>query len=136
MNNTLIIGTCIVLALCIVYLFIGLASTRKKITTTSARRMVAPRSLEELLNILNFTIEKEILFRLKIELELKRSTRVITKFNEELNGLSKNVLNALSLEYLSELNYYYKTDYILKYIVKTIQLYLIKYMDDNKINTK
>jgi hypothetical protein len=127
----------LVLACPIVYGMFSIIGIKKRITqSTKISRAFAPRSLEELLNILNFTIEKEIMFRLRIELELKRSTRMITKFNDELSTLSKNVVNALSQDYYDELSYYYKTDYVLRYIVKTIQLYLIKYMDDNKITTK
>lgn len=110
----------------------------KKIREAQPKKIFTPtsRSLEELLGVLDFTIEKEIMFRLKIELELKRSTKIITAFDEELNTLSKSVIGALGEGYMNELNHYYTTDYILRYTVKTIQIYLIKYMDENKPTTK
>jgi hypothetical protein len=94
------------------------------------------RPLSDLVDILHFTIEKEITYRLRIEYEIKRSTKIITDYAGELNLLSKAVLNAFAPAFLKELQYYYNEQYILEYIVKMVQIFILKYMDENKIKTK
>lgn len=120
---------------CIVLTLLLLCTKRNK--KDNHIRHNEPRSLQELLSFLNFIIEQEITFKLKIELEIKKSTKIITGFNKELETLSKNINNSLSVDFLNELSYYVTREFIAKYIVRNIELYLIKHMSENQIiNTK
>jgi hypothetical protein len=94
------------------------------------------RELEVLLGILDLTIDNHILFKLKIEMEIKRKTTIITDYATELSDLTKKITNSFNKEFLHEFSYYYTNEYLSYYIVKRIELHLIKYMDEHKITTK
>lgn len=94
------------------------------------------RDLETLLSILNETIDRELLFKLTIDRGFGKRNYIIRDFEKELTIISKSILNSFNMDFIDEIKYYYTEDYLLRYIIKTVQIYMIKHMDENKIETK
>lgn len=94
------------------------------------------RDLDILLSILNETIDRELLFRLTIDRGFGKKNFIIRDFEKELTVISKAILNSFNIEFIDEIKYYYTEEYLLRYIIKTVQIYMIKHIDENKIETK
>lgn len=93
------------------------------------------RSEEELLSILNKTVDREFLYKVKLEFELK-GVVLIKDFEKELTELVSRTMNAFSSDLLDELEYYYTLDYISKHVTKSHQILLMQYINEKKIKTR
>lgn len=94
------------------------------------------RDLELLMGVLDKTIDTHVTFHFKMEIEIKKNTKIINSFQTDLGVLTKKILDSLSLDFIHELNYYYTSKYILEYITKTVQLSMMSYMMTNGLGNK
>lgn len=90
---------------------------------------------ETLMNILIDTIERELHQVYKLEYEL-RNLKMIPKFEEELERLTVRILNCFSIEFLNELEYYHTRQYIITFVTKNVETFLIEFTNNKKIKTK
>lgn len=91
------------------------------------------RSEEELMNILNITIDREFKYVRYLEYELKNIV-LIKDYEAELDKLVSRTMNAFSTDLLDELQHYYTLDYITKHVTKSHQILLNMFIKEKKIN--
>ncbi len=96
-------------------------------------RKVNIRSEEELIHIINTTIEREFTYVRFLEYELK-DVVLIADYEGELDKLVTRTMNAFSTDLLEELQYYYTLNYITKHVTKSHQILLNTFIKDKKIN--
>ncbi|MFN4245857.1 MAG: hypothetical protein ACK4F9_06925, partial [Brevinematia bacterium] len=65
-----------------------------------------------------------------------KDVRVIYNFEDDLKELTLRIVSGISKELMGELLYYHPKDYILKYITRVVEYYLIDYTRKNKVKTK
>ena len=92
-------------------------------------------SYETLMSILDTTIQREITYKNKLDYKVK-DVRIIYNFQEDLTELTKKVMLSLSSSYLEELEYYHSREYIIQYVTRYVEAFLIEYTRANKIKTK
>lgn len=88
-------------------------------------------SYNDLLDVLNRTIEKELYFAIKLKFNLQ-DVKIID-FNKNLESISAHVMDALSKSYLDDLSYYHNRKWIMEYIVRTVSIYLTDYIKKNPV---
>lgn len=93
------------------------------------------KSEEEIIGILNRTIDREFTYKVKLEFELKEVI-LIKDFEQELTDLVSRTLHAVSHDLLKELENYYTFEYISKYVAKSHQILLMQYIKEKKIKTR
>lgn len=93
------------------------------------------KSEEEIIGILNRTIDREFTYKVKLEFELKEVI-LIKDFEQELTDLVSRTLHAVSHDLLKELENYYTFEYISKYVTKSHQILLMQYIKEKKIKTR
>ena len=103
--------------------------------TKKEERFEPINDYETLMNILDETIQREIKHKHELDYKLK-DIKVIYNFEEDLKEITTSILSALSPSVLKELEYYHPRDYIIKYVTRYVEIYLIEYTRKNKIRTK
>lgn len=89
---------------------------------------------DTLINILNLTIKTEIEYKYKLDYKLK-DIRVIYDFKGDMEALTKKIMSSFSPTYLRQLEFYHSRDYIIKYVARNVEIFLIEYTRQNKIKT-
>lgn len=126
----IVVVMCYVISM--VFAFIFLRPTTKKQSVVQPQ---VTESYEELLNILDLTIKSEISYKYKMEYKMK-DVRIIYNFQEDLTEITTNVLQTFSEQFMLQLERYHTREFIIKYVSREVQLFLIQYSKDNKISTK
>jgi hypothetical protein len=103
--------------------------------TKKEEKFVPINDYETLISILDETIQKEIKYKHELHYKLK-DIKVIYDFEEDLRDIATSILSALSPTVLKELEYYHPRDYIIKYVARYVEVFLIEYTRKNKIMTK
>lgn len=130
MKSTLMICTLIFLILISATILASLiCSTIEKVNKKKVK------SEEELMSILTNTINREFLYKVKLEFELKNVV-LIKDFQKELTELVTRTMNSFSSGIMEELEYYYTLDYITKHVTKSHQVLLTQYINEKKIKTR
>lgn len=88
-------------------------------------------SFSDLISILDKTIEQEIFFYLKLNLELKDIK--IIDFDSALTSITTRIMTALSNTYINEITYYYNETWVTEYVVKKVRIFLTDYIRNNSI---
>lgn len=96
-------------------------------------RKVKIRPEEELMQIVNVTIDREFKYVRYLEYELK-SVVLISNYEEEIDKLVNRTMNAFSSDLIEELEYYYTLNYITKHVTKSHQILLNMFIKEKKIN--
>lgn len=99
----------------------------------SVIKRVKVRPEDELMDILNNTIDREFKYVRYLEYELKNII-LIKDYEGELDKLVTRTMNAFSTELLEELQYYYTLNYITKHVTKSHQVLLNMFINEKKIN--
>ena len=99
----------------------------------SVIKRVKVRPENELMDILNNTIDREFKYVRYLEYELKNII-LIKDYEGELDKLVTRTMNAFSTELLEELQYYYTLNYITKHVTKSHQVLLNMFINEKKIN--
>ena len=99
----------------------------------SVIKRVIVRPEDELMAIVNATIDREFKYVRYLEYELK-SVVLIKDYEGELDKLVSRTMNAFSTEVLEELQYYYTLNYITKHVTKSHQVLLNMFINEKKIN--
>ena len=99
----------------------------------SVIKRVKVRPEDELMAIVNATIDREFKYVRYLEYELK-SVVLIKDYEGELDKLVSRTMNAFSTEVLEELQYYYTLNYITKHVTKSHQVLLNMFINEKKIN--
>lgn len=89
----------------------------------------------ELMSIIDGTIEREFVYKIKLEFELK-NVILIKDFEKELTELVNRTMNAFSSDVMKEFEYYYTLEYITKHVTKAHQILLTNYINQKKIKTR
>lgn len=89
----------------------------------------------ELMSIINGTIEREFVYKIKLEFELK-NVILIKDFEKELTELVNRTMNSFSSDIMKEFEYYYTLEYITKHVTKAHQILLTNYINHKKIKTR
>lgn len=97
-------------------------------------RIIA-RDADILISIVNNVIQNEFLMKIKLEYELKK-LNMIVEFEKELKKLTVSVISSFSEPFLEELGYYFSKEYIIKYVGKQMEVFLIEFTNNKKIKTK
>lgn len=92
-------------------------------------------SFETLMLILQETIQREVKHH-HVMVYKVRDVKVIYDFKEDLTTIVKGIMNSYSSTFLKELEFYYSRDYIIRYVTRIVEEYLIEYTNQNKIKTK
>lgn len=88
---------------------------------------------EELMNIVNITIDREFKYVRYLEYELKNIV-LIKDYEAEIDKLVSRTMNAFSTDLLDDLQHYYTLDYITKHVTKSHQILLNMFIKEKKIN--
>ncbi|WP_304576612.1 hypothetical protein [Romboutsia ilealis] len=96
-------------------------------------RKVKIRPEEELMQIVNVTIDREFKYVRYLEYELK-DVVLINNYEEEIDKLVNRTMNAFSSDLIEELEYYYTLNYITKHVTKSHQILLNMFIKEKKIN--
>ena len=99
----------------------------------SVIKRVKVRPEDELMAIVNATIDREFKYVRYLEYELKNVV-LIKDYEGELDKLVSRTMNAFSTEVLEELQYYYTLNYITKHVTKSHQVLLNMFIKEKKIN--
>lgn len=99
----------------------------------SVIKRVKIRPEDELMAIVNATIDREFKYVRYLEYELKNVV-LIKDYEGELDKLVSRTMNAFSTEVLEELQYYYTLNYITKHVTKSHQVLLNMFINEKKIN--
>ena len=99
----------------------------------SVIKRVKVRPEDELMDILNNTIDREFKYVRYLEYELKNII-LIKDYEGEMDKLVTRTMNAFSTELLEELQYYYTLNYITKHVTKSHQVLLNMFINEKKIN--
>ena len=99
----------------------------------SVIKRVKVRPEDELMAIVNATIDREFKYVRYLEYELKNVV-LIKDYEGELDKLVSRTMNAFSTEVLEELQYYYTLNYITKHVTKSHQVLLNMFINEKKIN--
>lgn len=83
-------------------------------------------SYNQLMEILDKTIDQEIYFWLKLTIDMQ-DVRIID-FNKSLDHISHRIDGALSDEFLSDLEYYHDERWLKEYIVRKVKIFLTEYI--------
>ena len=94
---------------------------------------VKVRPEDELMSILNSTIEREFSYVRYLEYELKNIV-LIKDYEQEIDKLVSRTMNAFSTDLLDELQHYYTLNYITKHVTKSHQILLNVFIKEKKIN--
>jgi hypothetical protein len=84
--------------------------------------------------ILDETIKREITYKNNLDYKLK-DVRIIYDFKEDLTELTEKVMASIADPFLKELEYYHSRQYIIRYVTRYIQVFLIEFTKANKIKT-
>lgn len=90
---------------------------------------------DTLMGILDKTIHREITYKDKLDYKVK-DTRIIYDFQEDMTEITKRIMFSLSTSFLDELQYYHPREYIIQYVTRYVEVYLIEFTRQNKIKTK
>lgn len=112
---------------------IAMCATILSINVGSVIKRVNVRSEEELMNILNITIDREFKYVKYLEYELKNIV-LIKDYEAEIDKLVSRTMNAFSTDLLDDLQHYYTLDYITKHVTKSHQILLNMFIKEKKIN--
>lgn len=112
---------------------IAICATILSINVGSVIKRVNVRSEEELMNILNITIDREFKYVKYLEYELKNIV-LIKDYEAEIDKLVSRTMNAFSTDLLDDLQHYYTLDYITKHVTKSHQILLNMFIKEKKIN--
>ena len=99
----------------------------------SVIKRVKVRPEDELMAIVNATIDREFKYVRYLEYELKNVV-LIKDYEGELDKLVSRTMNAFSTEVLEDLQYYYTLNYITKHVTKSHQVLLNMFINEKKIN--
>lgn len=87
---------------------------------------------KELLDILDSTINRELYFWLQLTVNMK-DVKIID-FAETVEILSRTINGALSKDFISDLSYYHDEKWIMRYIVRTVKIYVTDYIRKHPIS--
>lgn len=85
----------------------------------------------ELKDILDSTINRELYFWLQLTVNMK-DVKIID-FAETVELLSRRINDALSKNFMSDLSYYHDEKWIMRYIVRTVKIYVTDYIRKHPI---
>ena len=86
----------------------------------------------ELKDILDTTINRELYFWLQLTVNMK-DVKIID-FAETVETLSRRISGALSKNFMSDLSYYHDETWIMRYIVRTVKIYVTDYIRKHPIS--
>jgi hypothetical protein len=99
-------------------------------------RVFAPtNNYETLFAILDSIIQREVQYKTVLDYKIK-DVRVIYNFEDDLKELTTKIVFSLSEPFFRELEYYHSREYIIKYVTRYVEAFLIEYTRQNKIKTK
>jgi hypothetical protein len=97
--------------------------------------VVPSNEYSTLMEILDSIIQREIQYKVTLDYKV-RDIRVIYNFQEDLKELTTKILSSLSEPFFQELDYYHSRKYIIQYVTRYVEAFLIEYTRQNKIKTK
>lgn len=122
-----------IIILCyVIAIVVGVVFLRPK---KEEKRFVPSNDYDTLIQILDETIKREILHKNNLEYKLK-DVRIIYNFQEDLEDITKRILSSFSSQFYEEMEYYHKRGYIIQYVSRNVQTFLLEYTKQNKIKTK
>ena len=86
---------------------------------------------KELIDILDSTINRELYFWLQLTVNMK-DVKIID-FAKTVEELSRAINDALSKDFISDLSYYHDEKWIMRYIVRTVKIYVTDYIRKHPI---
>lgn len=89
-------------------------------------------SYTDLMAILDSTINRELYFWLQLNVNMK-DVKIID-FTETVETLSRKIAEGLSAEFMDDLTYYHKQTWIMRYIVRTVKIYVTDYIRKHPIS--
>ena len=127
---SIIMILCVVGIISAIFVFLFHDISEKKINAELNKKEI--RSEEELMDIVFNILERKWNYRVFFHFRLKEITT--PKFEFELKLLVNEIINSLSPDVLDELKHYYKDDEAtIKTVSEMVQIYLLKYMDENNM---
>lgn len=130
-TEMIVVVMCYVIAMVFAFIFLR----PKKDKQPVVQQPQVTESYEELLNILDLGIKSEITYKYKMDYKMK-DIRIIYDFEQDLTEITTNVMQSFSQSFLLQLERYHNREFIIKYVSRQIQLFLLQYMKENKITTK
>jgi cell shape-determining protein MreC len=97
--------------------------------------VVPSNEYSTLMEILDSIIQREIQYKNTLDYKVK-DIRVIYNFQEDLKELTTKILTSLSEPFFQELEYYHSREYIIRYVTRYVEAFLIQFTRQNKIKTK
>lgn len=102
-------------------------------------RQPQPDSYEDIMAVLTETIKKELEFTYRLDYSLKNiatETKIMPIFKEELSRITGRIFHSLSPIFVKEFERYHNKEYLILFISKNVEMFLIEYINKNKIKTK
>lgn len=98
-----------------------------------------PNSYKNVMNILLETIKTEFEYIYKLEYDLKNKstdTKTLPNFKNELKRITGKIIHSFSPEFLKDFEQFYTREYLILFVSKNVEIFLLNYIDKNKIKTK
>lgn len=90
---------------------------------------------DTLMSILDNTIQRELRHHYELIYKLQ-DIRIIYNIQEDLALIVKEIMASFSPNLLKQLEIYHSKDYVIKYVTRTVEIFLIEYTKKNKITAK
>lgn len=88
-------------------------------------------SYTDLMAILDATINRELYFWIQLNVNMK-DVKIID-FTETVETLSRRIADGLSVEFMDDITYYHKQTWVMRYIVRTVKIYVTDYIRKHPI---
>lgn len=89
-------------------------------------------SYNDLMAILDATINRELYFWIQLNVNMK-DVKIID-FTENVELLSRRIADGLSKEFMEDITYYHKQTWVMRYIVRTVKIYVTDYIRKHPIS--
>jgi hypothetical protein len=97
-------------------------------------RFIPSNSYQELIGILNATIQREIEHKYQLDYKVK-DIKIIYNFQEDLTELTSRIMISLAPPFIEELAFYHDRKYIIQIVMRNVETFLMEYTRQNKIKT-
>ena len=117
--------------------FIGyfIGSKKKKIKKTNPTNNITKYSYNDLFDILDTIIRREIAYHNNYIYRLKE-TKIIYDMKKDLTEIVNNILRDINPDFLKQIEQYHSREYVIKYITRNVNAFLIEFTFKHKVNTK